>query len=161
MTRKNFLTRIISAIMALTIIVSCAAHTRAHAFEDPTYYKAEIKKDNKNQYELIIDGRKINEATLTSIWGKLASLDGFEITRERIISSFNLNPNDYKYTYLTYKDINLLNCTFTAFFPESNPEMYTTQEKNDMVNIKFFANFFLLDLWKIQKNGTTLYCSMF
>ncbi len=161
MAGKSFLTKIISTIMVLIIAASFVAHTPIHAFEGSTAYKTTIKKLGRDHYELTIAGRKIDEATLTSIWGMLASLDGFEVTRKRIITSFNLNPDDFEYKYINYKDIDLLNSTFSEFFPESNPDKYTTQEKKDMVNIKFFTTFFLAELWKIQRSGTTLYCSMF
>ena len=132
MTAKTFLTKIIATLMVLVIAASFTAHTHVHAFEDPTYYKTTIKKMGRNHFELIIDGRKIKDETITSTCGTLAILDGFEATRDRIIASFKLNPNEY-----------------------------TCQQKNDVVNIVRFTKGFLNRLWGIQGLGATLYCSMF
>lgn len=162
MTAKTFITKIIATIMVLVIAASFTAHTQVHAFEDPTYYKTTIKKMGRNHFELIIDGRKIKDETITSTCGTLAILDGFEATRDRIIASFKFNPNDYyNYTYEDYQEGDFLNKLFTGIFPKYDPNEYTCQQKNDVVNIVRFTKGFLNRLWRIQGLGATLYCSMF
>lgn len=163
MSGKKFLTKIITAIMALTIIVSFAAQTQVHAFEKTATYKAKIIKVCEFQFELTIGGRKISDATINSTCGTLALSDGFEAARDRIITSFNLNPNNYNhiYTYINFKDGDFLNDLFSNILPKYDPDKYTCKQKNDVVNIIYFTTYFFEDLWKIQRAGTTLYCNMF
>ena len=161
MTGKTFLTKIIAAIMVIIIAASFAAHTQAHAFEKTTEYKTKINKVGLFKYELIINGRKINNATITSTYGTMASLYGYEETRERIVTSFNYSTYQFYYPSYNFTDVDYLNDTFTKFFPKFNPDEYTSQQKNDMINIVYFTDFFLGRLLDIQRLGKTLYCNMF
>ncbi|MBR4344439.1 MAG: hypothetical protein IKP88_17360 [Lachnospiraceae bacterium] len=161
MLEKSFATKIIATIMMVIIAVSFAAQTNIYAYEEATGYKTTVRNIGKDRYELIVVDRTIDEATIASICGMLASLDGFDVTRERIITSFNMNPKNFEYTYKDYSDKKTLNNTFKMFYPGLNPEGYTIQTQKDMINIRIFMNLFLADLWKIQRSGTTLYCSMF
>ncbi|MBR5066977.1 MAG: hypothetical protein IKX08_04950 [Lachnospiraceae bacterium] len=161
MTGKTFLTKLIATIMVLIIAASFAAQTQVHAFEKTTEYKTKIKKVGLYKYELIINGRKINNSTITSTYGTMASLYGYEETRERIVTSFNYSTYQFYYSSYNYTDVDYLNDTFTKFFPKFNPDEYTSQQKNDMINIVYFTDFFLGRLLDIQGLGKTLYCNMF
>ena len=168
MTGKTFLTKLIATIMVLIIATSFAAQTQVHAFEETATCKTKIRKLHKYNFELIIDGRKINDATITSTYGEMAASYGFQETCKRIISSFNwdgdqnwYNPFNGYCSYCNFPEYDYLDDQFMRFFPKLNPDKYTSQQKNDMVNIINFTYKYLEFLYEIQRMGITVYCNMF
>ena len=65
------------------------------------------------------------------------------------IKTCNFPENDY------------VDVKFMGFFPKLNPDKYTSQQKNDMVNIIYFTYKYLEFLYGIQSMGITVYCNMF
>ncbi len=168
MTGKTFLTKLIATIMVLIIAASFAAQTQVHAFEETATYKTKIRKLHKYNFELIIDGRKINDATITSTCAEMVASFGFEETCKRIIASFNWDGDEHWYnpfngylSYCNFPEDDYVDDQFMRFFPDLNPDKYTNQQKKDVVTIIIFTYKDLEFLYGIQSMGITVYCNMF